>query len=584
MQEFGESIPSRRASDRQAPTATEPSLIDAALRKLAGSREQLAELTIPERLVLLRRCSENTMEMAEDWVRACCKAKGISFDSPQAGEEWLAGPMCVMRYLRLLANSLQDIRDHGAPRLPGEVREGPQGQAVAPVFPTGRLEALLYAGIKAEVWMRPGVTPEKLGETIAPLYNNGSTKPPGISLVLGAGNVSSIPPTDVLSRLFCEGRAVLLKMHPVNAYLGPILQRALGSLVLDGFLRIVYGGAEEGAYAIAHDLVDDVHITGSIHTHDAIVWGAEPEERDKRKAAGQPLLNKPITSELGNVSPVIVVPGEFTAQALRFQAENVVSMLTNNASFNCNAAKALLTWQSWPQRTEFLDIVRGILEDVPLRKAYYPGAAERHARFCEGAPAIRVGQPQEGELPWTLIPDLPPEEDSIHFREEAFCGVLAEAALPAPDAAAFLEAAADFANERMWGTLNACLIVPPDFRADGANEAALQRAVAGLRYGTIGINIWPALGYALMCAPWGGWQGEGITLADAQSGLGWVHNSYLLDQAEKCVIEGPVTAFPKPTWFATHRTAHRLGPRLVAFEKSPSLLRLPGILLAALRG
>ena len=44
-------------------------------------------------------------------------------------------------------------------------------------------------------------------------------------LVLGAGNVSSIPATDTISKVFQEGQVVLLKMNPVNEYLGPIFER-----------------------------------------------------------------------------------------------------------------------------------------------------------------------------------------------------------------------------------------------------------------------------------------------------------------------------------------------------------------------
>ncbi|MCZ6645446.1 MAG: aldehyde dehydrogenase [SAR324 cluster bacterium] len=577
-------MPEQAALQATPQPVTEKTAIDAALRYLAVARERWGALSIPERVLLLRQCAERSMEVIEEWVRASCEAKGIPFDSPLAGEEWLAGPLCVLRYIRLLSNTLQDIQRHGAPRLPGRVRKAPDGRAVVPVFPASRLDALLYMGIKAEVWMQPSVTPERLRETMAPLYNNGAEKSPGISLVLGAGNVSSIPPTDVLSRLFCDGRVVLLKMHPVNAYLGPILERALAPLVDEGYLRIVYGGAAEGAYGITHPLVNDVHITGSIHTHDAIVWGATAEERQRRKSTNDPLLTKPITSELGNVSPVIVVPGKYTRRALRFQAENVVSMVTNNASFNCNAAKVLLTWEDWPQRPAFLQALRELLARVPLRKAYYPGAAKRHARFTEGGAGETFGEPLAGELPWTLIPGVPPQGETIYFREEAFCGVLVETALPATDAVGYLEAATEFANSQMWGTLNACLIVPPGFRGSRVGMMALNNAIAKLRYGTIGINVWPALGYALMSAPWGGWQGEGITLADVQSGKGWVHNSFLLEEAEKCVISGPLSAFPKPPWFATHKRAHKLGPKLVACEKSPSLFRLPGIVMQAIRG
>ena len=87
-----------------------------------------------------------------------------------------------------------------------------------------------------------------------------------------------------------------------------------------------------------------------------------------------------------------------------------------------------------------------------------------------------------------------------------------------------------------------------------------------------------------MSSPWGGWQGEGTGLQDVQSGLGWVHNAYMLDKAQKTVFRAPSTTFPKPPWFASHRTAHKLGPKLVALEHRPSWAKLPGIVFTALRG
>src|SRR2546426_3080025 len=41
------------------------------------------------------------------------------------------------------------------------------------------------------------------------------------------------------------------------------------------------------------------------------------------------------------VSPVMVIPGPYTDRELAFQAEDVASALTYNASFDCNAAKVV---------------------------------------------------------------------------------------------------------------------------------------------------------------------------------------------------------------------------------------------------
>ena len=56
--------------------------------------------------------------------------------------------------------------------------------------------------------------------------------PPGrVALVLGAGNVSSIGPMDALYKLFVEDQVVVFKTHPVNVYLGPLLEEAFRALI-----------------------------------------------------------------------------------------------------------------------------------------------------------------------------------------------------------------------------------------------------------------------------------------------------------------------------------------------------------------
>src|SRR6202047_3935594 len=119
--------------------------------------------------------------------------------------------------------------------------------------------------------MEPTVTPATLAATQAVAYRRQDAG--GVALVLGAGNVSSIGPMDALYKLFVENRVVLYKTHPVNAYLGPLLEEGFAALAAGGFLRGVYGGAEEGAYLCSHRGIDEIHITGSDKTYEAIVFG-----------------------------------------------------------------------------------------------------------------------------------------------------------------------------------------------------------------------------------------------------------------------------------------------------------------------
>lgn len=396
----------------------------------------------------------------------------------------------------------------------------------------------------------------------------------GIALVLGAGNVSSIAATDALGKLFQEGRVVLLKMSPVNEYLGLIFERAFAPLVDGGYLRIIYGDATVGAAAVGHPLVESVHITGAIESHDRIVWGPPGADRRRRQQAGEPILEKPITSELGNVTPWIVVPGQYTGRQLAYQAENIVASVVNNASFNCVATKVVLTWKDWPERDRFLDLLQTTLRQVPPRKAYYPGAPDRYRRFAGCEP---VGSPP-GTLPWTLLADLNPEQAPHCLQEESFVGVFAEIGLDASGAEEFLSRAVDFANGRLWGTLAAAVTLPPGFRqgAGGLVESCLGR----LRYGAVAINHWPALVYAMMSPPWGGHPGS--SLSDAQSGIGTVHNTCLLEGVEKTVLEGPLSTPYTPLWFPSHPRAEPAAWALVDLYRAPSVWRLPRLMARAL--
>ena len=562
--------------------------LDAAVAEVRARRDAWVATPVPERLRLLEQLVRDVASVADEWVAACVAAEGLDPTRPEAGEEALVGPYFVIRNLRLLQRSLADIARFGRPRIPGRIVTRADGRVTAGVFPGTVLDRLLYPGIRAEVWMAPGVTEAGLPATQARAYRD--PHPGRVCVVLGGGNVSSIAPMDVLYKLFVEDEVVVLKTHPVNAYLAPILERGFRALVDAGVLRIVRGGAREGAYLCQHPDVDEIHVTGSDRTYEAIVFGPGEDGRARRDR-GERVIAKRVTAELGNVSPVIVVPGRWSGADLERQAENVATMLTNNAGFNCNAARVLVTSRDWAQRDAFLRAVGRHLDRIRPRLAWYPGAPERYDTFIRWHPDARLSGLRErgpaGErLPWALIAGVDADDtDDVCFTSEAFCGVFAETALPAPDAATFLDRAVAFANGTLWGTLNATILVDPATGREPGVAAALDRAVEALRYGTVAINGWAALGYGLVVTPWGAY--PGADPSDIQSGVGFVHDTLMLSRAEKTVLRAPFRPIPKPVWFAGHRTTHRLAPRLARFEAAggmAALAMLPPILALALLG
>ena len=252
------------------PTSREA--MDAAVNAIAAQKDKWVGLSIAERVKLLDVLMDRTLSEAERWAAAGLKAKGISPSSPTAGEEWLAGPAVMARNIRLLKRSLLEIERFGAPQLPAEPYARADGRVVATVFPTDNWDKLTFTGFSAEVWMEPEVTLANLPDHMAEFYRTRPTTGK-VALVLGAGNVSSIGPMDALYKLFVEGQVVILKMNPVNENLGPVFADIFQPLADRGFFRLVYGGAAEGDYLCNHEGVEEIHITGSDKTYDAIVWG-----------------------------------------------------------------------------------------------------------------------------------------------------------------------------------------------------------------------------------------------------------------------------------------------------------------------
>jgi hypothetical protein len=548
-------------------------LLEASVSDLARHAEHLSQASLAERIELADACLRGVFAHAREWVDACCNAKGIPADSPCRAEEITLGPLIAARQLRLMIQTFKDIQTHGSPQLPGPPRVTSDGRLRVPVLPVrGMYDNLMFPGFRANAWMQPGVTKDDLFQPLS----NGNT--PAISLVLGAGNVSSIPATDAFGKIFHDGQTVLLKIHPVNDYLGSIFERAFQPLVESGYLRIISGDATIGAAAVAQRLVNNVHITGSIDTHDRIVWGPPGGEFDTRRDEQHRVLDKPITSELGNVSPWIIVPGEYSRGQIAFQAENVAASIVNNAAFGCASTRVIVTWKQWPQRQRFLDAVQRVLANTPERVAYYPGAVQRYRQFT----GMDVQADAENKLPWTLIRGLDPAEPSPLFARESFVCICAEIALDGESPAEFLQQATDFVNERLWGTLCAGLTLPPRYRRTPQQEADLQDCLGRMRYGCVGINQWPGLMYGLVSPGWGGY--PGTTLADAQSGLGWVHNTYRLQRVEKTVMEGPLTFSPKPLWFPSHAAPEPVAWAALHLYENSSVTRVPRLLYHALKG
>jgi acyl-CoA reductase-like NAD-dependent aldehyde dehydrogenase len=557
---------------------------------LRAHAEQWARLAIADKIVHLRTLRSRTIEVAAEWALCAAGAKGIAA-SPLAGEEWLSGPYALLVAIDRLIVTLSAIASGSAALPAGSARLDARGRVAVDVFPLETSDRLLLSGVRATVVMQPGVTLDSLAHDTASFYANAS--PAGrVTLVLGAGNIASIGPLDVLTALYAHGSVALLKLNPVNAYLEPFFVQIFGALIDAGFVRIRDGGADTGAYLTAHDGIDAIHLTGGERTHDAIVFGIG-DDAAARKRASEPLLRKPVTSELGNVTPVIVVPGPWSNPDIAFQAAHVATMKMHNAGANCIAAQILITSADDARTPRFVAAVRDALAAAPARPTYYPGSLARQATITQKHPNAETLFPPGGGDARTFVPGLDATDphESL-FTDEAFGPVLGQTSLPGADAATFLRNAVAFCNNVLHGTLGASILIHP--RSITELGSTFDEIVADLRYGSIAINAWPGVGYLLATASWGAYPGN--TIADVGSGIGIVHNACLFDRPATTIVRAPFAPFPRslgdgewtllptPPWFVNHHRAAEVGRRLFAFTAEPSPAGLAATAIAAFRG
>jgi aldehyde dehydrogenase (NAD(P)+) len=517
-------------------------------------------------------------------VGRASQIKQLPADTQLRGEEWISGPYPVLASVAALRESLAAL-ERGASPIDGyQSRSAPGGRVAIRVLRHNMFDRLLFSGFQADVWMPAGVDLETVRRQ-AGLAQRDPARTAGVGVVLGAGNITSIGPLDCIYQLIAKNRVTVLKLNPVTDPLRPVLERALAPLVSAGVLRIVRGGAEAGGRLIHDPRVAAVHMTGAAATHDAIVFGPGEEGR-ANKQHGHAILDKPVTSELGGVSPTIVLPGRWSRADLRFQAEHIATQKLHNNGFNCVASQVLVISADWAQKDEFLTALRSAWRAAPARAAYYPGADPRLAAARDTYPDA------EDTGSRILITGIELENGrEPALTTEYFAPVLVVAELPGLGAQ-FLDRAVTAANERLYGTLGANLIAHPTTLDELG--AKLDQAVAALRYGTIAINARTGVGYLSSRASWGAYPGH--TPTDIQSGTGIVHNALLLENPERTVVRGPFRPAPrslthgelslsaKPPWFVTNKTAATTGRRLAAFTANPTWMGLPAIFASALRG
>ncbi len=535
---------------------------------------------IAKKIELLEKVLVNLDKYSEEWALADLKARHIPEGHWGTSQTYLAGPAIAAQATHLYIDVLKHIEKDGPDKPFVPIRQDGD-RVVVETFPRGALDKILMSGTRSEVHLAKGTRIEDFDKLQALAYKDKDFKG-GTSLILGAGNVSSLTVGDLYHKLFVENKVAIIKSHPVLEYMGPLMEKIFKPFIKEGFVKIVQGGAKEGHHLVMHPLVDDIHMTGSDKTFEAIVYGGGEEGR-KNKEKDHRVNPKPVTGELGNVTPVIVVPGDWEEKHFDYQAKNLFSMLAMFNGYTCTTMRVLVLPKNWPGSEKLVTKLQELMADIPPAVNYYPGTEQTFSDAMTCYPGASVfGKLDEDHQPWMLVKDLDANKDEMAFNREFWAAFTTQAYVDGATKEEYLLNAVKFANEKLWGTLSAAIIVDPVSQKELEDNGTLKKAIDELHYGTVAVNTSPGMGISLGGNPWGGY--PGATYNNIQSGNGFVNNPYMLEKVEKSVVFTPFYQSPEPPMFIKKTTNTKMAKAFVQYSISHKLTDFARLMFAAIRG
>ena len=163
---------------------------------------------------------------------------------------------------------------------------------------------------------------------------------------------------------------------------------------------------------------------------------------------------------------------------------------------------------------------------------------------------------------------------------------------PCSDPGDFLDAAVDFSNERLEGSLGAVVIAHP--RTIAALGPRFEKSIARLRYGAVGVNVWTGFNFLQPRSSWGAYPGPHprqhrqryrapftTPCCSMRPRSRWPEDPFR--PLGRSLLAGEFHISPKPPWFVTSRTGRRTSELFTRFLTDHSIRRLPGIFASALR-
>ena len=515
---------------------------------------------------MLEETISNIKEVSFFWATICSDNKGTT-KTPAEGEEWLGGPFASVLATQYYIKSLTNDDDLSEKKYNSEENS-------YKVFPNNFIERITFPFIDAKVIFNKSMSFDDINK-----YRGFSKRydiDPSITLVLGAGNFSSIPYLDVLYHLITRKSVILLKLNPVNEYLKPVFEKVFQNFIERGYIIVTTGNIDESKYMATHPGINHIHLTGSDKTFEDIVYGRELTEKERKSKSLSKINNKPITSELGNVTPIIIHPGKWSTSDIKYQARKIVTAKLNNNGFNCIAAQVVVLPDGWGQTETLIKYVKHYMSKAKDRKAYYPESIERLEKLEKDKGYERVNALS------CVTPHLTREIKAYSKFEidEVWSSTIYFKKIEYTSVEDFAKKAIDYCNDELWGNLGVSVIIKDHDRK--FNKHITNLYVDKLNYGTVAVNEWAAIGYIIPQLPWGGFPGNRDN--DIQSGQSVVHNSMLFESPLKGVVNTKfrISRIIDPPWFVTNKKARRLFKNLTYYQIHNSNINFLKLIFAAL--
>ncbi len=540
--------------------------LDRNINRLRIHSVEFSELPDEELVTLLEKTVQNIHTIAYYWATLSAEKKEI-LQKYKEGEEWLGGPfvsiLTTQYYIEYLKGNMQ-IDDANY-----DVNKNSYK-----VFPNKLIESLTFPLLSAEIRFNKSMSLNQIKEFRGFNQRIGSTD--NVTLVLGAGNVSSIPFLDTIFHLVAKRSSILLKLNPVNDYLLPVFEKVFEEFIDRGFVSVVKGNLDTSKYLTTHRSIDSIHLTGSNITYENIVYNRTLTNKERALSNVIKSNKKPIFSELGNVTPIIIHPGKWSNSELKFQARKIATAKLNNSGFNCIAAQVIVLPKGWRSTEKLKKYIKYYLNKIGDTTSYYPGAEDSLDKLRKNNNYELVNE-ASCSTPF-MIANLDFEEE--YANSEVWNSTLYFKELEYSDNDSFADVSINFVNNDLWGNLGASVLIKGSKKK--INKHIVDKYKDNLNYGTVAINEWSAIAFIIPTMPWGGYPGNKDN--DIQSGQGYVHNAYFFESPLKGIVETNFrfSRFIDPPWFVSNKKAHRLFKNLTYYQANNSKINFIKLIFSTL--